>query len=183
MPYSSWVQLINCYCYSQVSDKCQSLVLHFLSHLYCVFVSVVLFFGTLFYDAFSATRPEVLILWGVPPGGSINPLGSASWLYEGHNYFEWNMGARWNIYFARHFAWLKYFTYRLVPILAPNYKQHILSPAKVRKVWYWLAELYVRSVCLNLFGWREVWHLWNILKEGASYKSLGTSELDYIASK
>jgi hypothetical protein len=27
-------------------------------------------------------------------------------------------------------------TYRLVPVLAPNYKQHILSPAKVRKVCY-----------------------------------------------
>jgi hypothetical protein len=24
------------------------------------------------------------------------------------------------------FAWLKYFTYQLVPVLAPNYKQHIL---------------------------------------------------------
>jgi hypothetical protein len=30
------------------------------------------------------------------------------------------------------FAWLKYFTYHPVPVLAPNYKQHILSPAKVR---------------------------------------------------
>jgi hypothetical protein len=34
-------------------------------------------------------------------------------------------------YFDSHFAWLKYFTYRLRPVLAPNYKQHILSPAKV----------------------------------------------------
>jgi len=49
---------------------------------------------------------------------------------------------------------LKYFTYHLVPVLAPNYKQHILSPAKVRKVCYSLAELYVKSVYLNLFGWR-----------------------------
>jgi hypothetical protein len=32
------------------------------------------------------------------------------------------------------FAWLKYFTYHSVPVLAPNYKQHILSPANVRKV-------------------------------------------------
>jgi hypothetical protein len=38
--------------------------------------------------------------------------------------------------------------------MAPNYKQHILSPAEVRKVCYPLAELYVRSVYLNLFGWR-----------------------------
>jgi hypothetical protein len=56
-------------------------------------------------------------------------------------YFERNMGARKNMFFDRHFAWLKYFTYRflLVSILAPNYKQHILSPAKVRKyVIHWL---------------------------------------------
>jgi len=46
------------------------------------------------------------------------------------------------------------FTYRLVAALAPNYKQHILSPAKVRKACYSLAELYVRCVYLNLFGWR-----------------------------
>jgi hypothetical protein len=52
----------------------------------------------------------------------------------------------------RYFAWMKYFTYQLVPVLAPNYKQHILSSAKVTKVCYSLAELYVRSVYLNLFG-------------------------------
>jgi hypothetical protein len=56
---------------------------------------------------------------------------------------------------GRHLAWLKYlyFTYHLVvPILAPNYKQHILSPAKFRKLCYSLAKLYVISVYLNLFG-------------------------------
>jgi hypothetical protein len=47
--------------------------------------------------------------------------------------FERNMGARQNIHFGKHFAWLKYFTYHLVPVLAANYKQHILSVAKVRK--------------------------------------------------
>jgi hypothetical protein len=52
-------------------------------------------------------------------------------------------------------AWFKHFTYHLVPVLARNHKQHILSPAEVRKVRYSLAELYVRSVYLNLFGWRE----------------------------
>jgi hypothetical protein len=41
-----------------------------------------------------------------------------------------------------HFDWLKYFTYRLVPALVPNYKQYILSPAEVSS----LAELYVKSV-------------------------------------
>jgi hypothetical protein len=53
------------------------------------------------------------------------------------------------IYFDRHFAWLKYFTYHLVPILAPNCKQHILS-----LVCYSLAKLCVKSVYLNLFKWR-----------------------------
>jgi hypothetical protein len=52
------------------------------------------------------------------------------------------------------FAWLKYFTHLLVLVLAPNYKQHILLPTKVRKVSYSLAELYVKSIYLNLFGWR-----------------------------
>jgi hypothetical protein len=35
--------------------------------------------------------------------------------------------------FGRHFAGLKYFTYPLVPVLAPNYEQHILSLAKLEK--------------------------------------------------
>jgi hypothetical protein len=33
----------------------------------------------------------------------------------------------------------KYFTYHFVPVLALNYKQYIVSPAKVRKVSYSLA--------------------------------------------
>jgi hypothetical protein len=37
--------------------------------------------------------------------------------------------------------------------LTPNYKQHILSPFKVRKVCYSLAKLYVR-ICL--FGFIRV---------------------------
>jgi hypothetical protein len=36
------------------------------------------------------------------------------------------------IYSGRHFARLKYLTYHSVPVLAPNYKQHILSLVKVR---------------------------------------------------
>jgi hypothetical protein len=36
-------------------------------------------------------------------------------------------------YFFRHFAWMIYFTYQLVPVLAPNYKQHIFSVAKLGK--------------------------------------------------
>jgi hypothetical protein len=54
----------------------------------------------------------------------------------------------------KHLACLKYFTYHLVPVLAPNYKQHIFSPAKFGNVCCSLAELYVKSVYLNLFGWR-----------------------------
>jgi hypothetical protein len=43
---------------------------------------------------------------------------------------------------------------RLVLVLAPNYKQHILSPVEVRKLCYSLAELYVKFVYLNLFRWK-----------------------------
>jgi hypothetical protein len=43
---------------------------------------------------------------------------------------------------------------RLVLVLAPNCKQHILSPVKVRKLCYSLAELYVKFVYLNLFRWK-----------------------------
>jgi hypothetical protein len=71
-------------------------------------------------------------LWGAPlPGGRCKSSGLASFFYEEHIYFERNIDAGRNIYFGKHFAWLKYFTYQLVPILAPNYKQNILSPAKV----------------------------------------------------
>jgi hypothetical protein len=34
------------------------------------------------------------------------------------------------------------------------YKQHILSQQKVRNVCYSLAEIYVKSVYLDLFRWR-----------------------------
>jgi phage FluMu gp28-like protein len=64
------------------------------------------------------------------------------------------MGASQNIYFGKDFAWLKYFTCLSVSVQAPNYNQHILSPAEVRKVCYSLAELYVIFVYLNLFGCR-----------------------------
>jgi hypothetical protein len=53
------------------------------------------------------------------------------------------------IYFDKYFAWLKYFTYHSVLVLAPKYKQHILSPARVRKVCYSLAELC--QICLFEF--------------------------------
>jgi hypothetical protein len=47
------------------------------------------------------------------------------------------------MYFGWNFAWLKYFTYRLVPALSP--KTHFVA-VKVRKVCYSLAELYVKCV-------------------------------------
>jgi hypothetical protein len=62
------------------------------------------------------------------------------------------MDGRWNTYFGRHFTWLKCFTYHLVPVLAPNYKQHILSPAECRELCYSLAEVCVKSVYLDLLG-------------------------------
>jgi hypothetical protein len=86
------------------------------------------------------------------------------------------VGARCNIYFDRHLAWFKYFTYQLVLVLSPNYKQNILRPPKVRKVCYSLAELHVKSLNFNLFRWRSVKFITKF-KEGASYKSLETSAL------
>jgi hypothetical protein len=86
---------------------------------------------------------------------------------------------RWNIFFGRHFAWLKYLTYHsVVPVLAANCTQHILSPAEVRKVCCSLFELYVKSVTLILLGWRRAWSSWNILRGGSAiYKCLGTSSI------
>jgi hypothetical protein len=54
-------------------------------------------------------------------GGTAGPWEGGSCLYKGHKH----------IHFGRHFALLKCFTYHLVLVLALNYKQHILSPAKV----------------------------------------------------
>jgi hypothetical protein len=76
-----------------------------------------------------------------------------SCLYDRYAYFE-ELCAQDKIYFVRHFAWLKYFTYRLLLALASSYKQHILLPAKFIKISYSLAELCVKSVYLNSFGWR-----------------------------
>jgi hypothetical protein len=73
--------------------------------------------------------------------------GGASCLCEGHTY-EYILIEIWtqdkNIYFGKGLAWLKYFTYQLLPVLAPNYKQHVLPSGEVRKVCYSLAELYVK---------------------------------------
>jgi hypothetical protein len=72
---------------------------------------------------------------GAPLEGALLVLwGGGSSLYAGHIYLI--------------------FIYHLVPVLAANYKQHILSPAKLRNVCYSLADLYVKSVYLNFFSWR-----------------------------
>jgi hypothetical protein len=81
------------------------------------------------------------------------------------------------MYFGRLFAWLKYFTDQLVPVLAPNYKQHILLPAEVRKECYSLAELYVKSVYLNLFRLRGGMKFMKHFVGGTSCKSFGTSAI------
>jgi hypothetical protein len=66
------------------------------------------------------TRRVILGLWG----------RGARVVYMRDIYFELNMDTHY-IYIGRNFTWLKYSTYHLVPVLTPNYKQHILSPAKV----------------------------------------------------
>jgi hypothetical protein len=51
-------------------------------------------------------RPDAPKLCGAP-GGVVGPQGdNARFLYEGHIYFEGDMGARQNIYFGRNFDWL-----------------------------------------------------------------------------
>jgi hypothetical protein len=62
-----------------------------------------------------------------PPGG-----GGAVCVREKFNLKEIWAQDNIYIYICIHFAWLKYFTYHLLlSVQAPNYKQHILSPAKV----------------------------------------------------
>jgi hypothetical protein len=75
-------------------------------------------------------------------------------------------------------AWLKYFTRHLVQVLAPNYKQHILSLAKARKVRYSLAVRYVK-ICLFEFNWVEGGvNFMKHFNRGASYWNLGTPGLE-----
>jgi hypothetical protein len=72
---------------------------------------------------------------GRPPRGrSWSLVKGREFFYERRIYYETNMGARQNIYFGRHFACLKYFTYRLVPDWLLTISSTFLSPAKVRKV-------------------------------------------------
>jgi hypothetical protein len=98
------------------------------------------------------SRPEVPKLWGAHPWGDVGPLGRREILWG--IYLFWTKYGH-KVYIDRHFAWLKYFTYCLVPVLAPNYyKQHILSPDKATQKRYSLRKLYVKSLYFNLFGRR-----------------------------
>jgi hypothetical protein len=122
------------------------------------------------------TIPEVLKLWGVPP-----PPGGALLVFCGE-FFVWGTILFWMKYGSKvkmcRLFWdvlcLVEIYYHLV--LVPNYKQHILWPAKVRKMCYSLAELCVKCVYLNVFKWRGR-RLRNILKGAQSIKILGTSAL------
>jgi hypothetical protein len=75
------------------------------------------------------------------------------------------------------FARLEYFTYRLVPILAPNYKQHILSPAKVSKYVIHYTKL-MQNVFILIYSGRWGCDVYETFKGGwggSSYNSFGTS--------
>jgi hypothetical protein len=68
---------------------------------------------------------------GHPPGGPVRPLGGGRVDCTRDMFIFNEIWAQGKIYIDRHFAWLKYFTYhsQSVPVLVPNYKQHILSAA------------------------------------------------------
>jgi hypothetical protein len=108
------------------------------------------------------------------------PRGVPFVLWGGGELIVWGTYLFWMKYgfkVKRPFAWLKYFTNHLVPVVAPNYKQHILWKC------YPLAGLYVKCVYFNLFGWRGGGRRsWNFLKAGANCKKLGTSAIDYFTS-
>jgi hypothetical protein len=69
-------------------------------------------------------RSEVPKLWGALPG-------VRKFVCMRDINFKRNISARKKYKFLMHFAWFKYLS---VIVLASNYKQHILSPAKVGKL-------------------------------------------------
>jgi hypothetical protein len=92
--------------------------------------------------------------------GAVGPLRGREFVVLGTYLFWTKYGCKKKYIFSQ----AQYFTCHLVAVLAPNYKQHILSPAEVRKECYSLAEIYVIYVYLNLFEWKGARRLWNILK-------------------
>jgi hypothetical protein len=105
-------------CVYNVAKRTNNLVKHCSAHEFQSLLAISQRNKLLSVAVFRVVTPCGL-LGGFPSGGG------GSCLYEGLTYFERNMDARWNKYFGRHFAWLKYFAYHLVPLLAPNCKQHI----------------------------------------------------------
>jgi hypothetical protein len=73
-----------------------------------------------------------------PPGDAGGPLGGKGRVICMRDIFILNgiLAQDRKKYFCRSYVWLKYFTYHLVPLLALNYTQHILSAAKVIKLRY-----------------------------------------------
>jgi hypothetical protein len=67
-------------------------------------------------------------------GGTVGPLGGGGRVF----YVTDKIWAQDKI-LMRIFAWLKYIAYHLATEMVLTYKQHILSPVKVRKVCYSLA--------------------------------------------
>jgi hypothetical protein len=129
-----WSDIMSLLCYG---TRCQFELVSSLCYLsrLIYFICIII----LFLFSFCWLDFQILCIIQKLPNCGAQPPGGASCLYEGHIYFERNMGARQKVYFDRHFAWLKYFTFLLVPVLALNHKQHILSPVKGRKVRYSLA--------------------------------------------
>jgi hypothetical protein len=83
----------------------------------------------------------------------VGPPWGRTWSSGGPQMFVWETYLFWTKW--AQFASLKYFTYHIVvSVLTPNYKQHFFLPAKIRKVCYSFAELYVKSVYFHLYGWR-----------------------------
>jgi hypothetical protein len=82
-----------------------------------------------------SSRLEVLKLWGVLPREAPSVLGGggASCLYEGHIYLDeiWTQDKIYILVVTLLGRNILLTTYLLVPVLDPNYKQHILSPAEV----------------------------------------------------
>jgi hypothetical protein len=70
---------------------------------------------------------------GASPGGRCWASGKSGFFMWGTYLFWTKYGRMIKLCFGRHFACLKYFTYHLVSVLTPNYKEHVLSPVKLQK--------------------------------------------------
>jgi hypothetical protein len=65
-------------------------------------------------------------------------------------------------------------SYSAMPVLVPNYKQHILLSAKLRKVCYSFSWNLCQMCLFEFILEEEARRLWNILKGGSKlYKSGG----------